>query len=202
MTGAEPFPVRFRRRRLWTTRLSRADHDAGGETGGRARHQQYPIPVLRRNSGSSKRLGARQILRTVLVEIHCVDRAAVLIEPVSSDSLPKTGIFAETAGDFWRFPPHVRQRGSPETQAIARKPVFPARFRVSRKARQIAGMRGWRRSANRTRLLPKIPCYITGNFTGKLHFLAAGDNRATTSRRVSRRSFRPFRYLNYQRISI
>jgi uncharacterized protein YbjT (DUF2867 family) len=48
-------------------------------------------------------------------------RATVLIEPVSADSLPKMGIFAEMAGDSWQFPPHVRQSGSPETKSNARK---------------------------------------------------------------------------------
>ena len=32
--------------------------------------------------------------------VYCHPRAAVLIEPVSADSLPKTGIFADKAGDF------------------------------------------------------------------------------------------------------
>lgn len=36
-------------------------------------------------------------------EIDCHGRAAVAIEPVSADSLHKTGIFADLAGDFRRF---------------------------------------------------------------------------------------------------
>ena len=48
-------------------------------------------------------------------------RAAVVIEPVSGDSLRKTGVFADKAGDFRRFPPQVRRSGSPETKANARK---------------------------------------------------------------------------------
>ena len=36
-------------------------------------------------------------------EIDCHGRAAVAIEPVSADSLRKTGIFADLAGDFRRF---------------------------------------------------------------------------------------------------
>jgi len=54
-------------------------------------------------------------------QTECHDRAAVLIEPVAADSLSKTGIFAKTAGDFRRFPPQVRQGGSPETKSNARK---------------------------------------------------------------------------------
>jgi hypothetical protein len=56
-----------------------------------------------------------------LAEAECNGRAAVLIEPVSADSLPKTGIFAEKVGDFRRFPPQAWQGGSPETKAKARK---------------------------------------------------------------------------------
>jgi hypothetical protein len=44
-----------------------------------------------------------------------------VIKPVSADSLRKTGIFADKAGDFRRFPPQVRQSESPETKANARK---------------------------------------------------------------------------------
>ena len=49
------------------------------------------------------------------------DRAAVVIKPVSTHSLSKTGIFAEKAGDFRRFPPPPRRIGGPETKANARK---------------------------------------------------------------------------------
>lgn len=48
-------------------------------------------------------------------------RAAVVIKPVSADSLRKTGIFADKAGDFRRFPPQVRRTGSPETKSSERK---------------------------------------------------------------------------------
>ena len=48
-------------------------------------------------------------------------RAAVLIKPVSADSLPKTGIFAETAGDFQPFPPQIRRSRILETEANAQK---------------------------------------------------------------------------------
>lgn len=43
-----------------------------------------------------------------------------MIKPVSADSLRKTGIFADKAGDFRRFPPQVRRTGSPETKSNAR----------------------------------------------------------------------------------
>jgi hypothetical protein len=48
-------------------------------------------------------------------------RAAVVIKTVSADSLRKTGIFADKAGDFRRFPPEDRRTGSPETKSNARK---------------------------------------------------------------------------------
>jgi hypothetical protein len=50
-----------------------------------------------------------------------VGRAAVVIKPASAQSLSKTGIFAERARDFRRFPPPPRQTRSPETKANARK---------------------------------------------------------------------------------
>ena len=43
-----------------------------------------------------------------------------MIKPVSADSLRKTGIFADKAGDFRPFPPLGRQSGGPETEATAR----------------------------------------------------------------------------------
>jgi hypothetical protein len=54
-------------------------------------------------------------------KLHCRSRAAVVIEPVSADSLRETGIFADKARDFRRFPPHVGRTGSPETNPNARK---------------------------------------------------------------------------------
>jgi hypothetical protein len=54
-------------------------------------------------------------------KLHCRARAAVVIKPVSANSLSKTGIFAEKAGDFRPFPPSPRQTGGPETKANARK---------------------------------------------------------------------------------
>ena len=74
-------------------------------------------------NGVSNPAATDNLLLKMLIsrEIDYVRRAAVQIEPVSAESLPKTGIFAEMDGDFWRFPPHVRQSGSPETKANARK---------------------------------------------------------------------------------
>jgi hypothetical protein len=80
------------------------------------------------------------------------------------------GIFAEKAGDFRRFPLPLRQTGSPETKANARKAGFPAHSRVSWEAWPNAGMAGWRRSADRTRLQENS--LLTGNFTG--NFAIAG----------------------------
>ena len=51
----------------------------------------------------------------------CLAQAAVVIEPVSADSLRKTGIFADKAGDFRRFPPPVGKPGVRETKSNARK---------------------------------------------------------------------------------
>jgi hypothetical protein len=53
--------------------------------------------------------------------IDCLPRAAVGIETVSADSLRKTGISADKAGDFRRLPPQDRRAGSLETKSNARK---------------------------------------------------------------------------------
>jgi hypothetical protein len=44
-----------------------------------------------------------------------------VIKPVSADSLRKTGIFADKAGDFRRFLPQDRRTESSETKSNARK---------------------------------------------------------------------------------
>jgi hypothetical protein len=44
-----------------------------------------------------------------------------VIEPVSAENLCKTGISADGAGDFRRFPPHDRRTWSPEANPNARK---------------------------------------------------------------------------------
>jgi hypothetical protein len=44
-------------------------------------------------------------------------QVAVVIELVSTVSLRKTGIFAEKAGDFLRFPAHDLKIGRPETRS-------------------------------------------------------------------------------------
>jgi hypothetical protein len=68
-------------------------------------------------------------------------RAAVLIEPVSAHSLPKTGIFAERAGDFPHFRPQARQSGRPETESKARKAGISGQFS------RLLGSRAERRTA-------------------------------------------------------
>jgi hypothetical protein len=61
------------------------------------------------------------LLKSLSVKIDCRSRAAVVIEPVSADSLRKTGIFADTTGDFRRFPRQLRQNGCLETKENTRK---------------------------------------------------------------------------------
>jgi hypothetical protein len=69
----------------------------------------------------------------------------------------------ETFGDFrLNFgEPRVRRR-----KRMREMPGFPAHFRFVSERRPIAGMPGWRRSANRTCLQPNS--LQTGNFTGKI----------------------------------
>jgi hypothetical protein len=69
-------------------------------------------------------------------------RAAVVIKPVSADSLRKTGIFADKAGDFRQFPPPNRRNGSLETKSNARKAGISGPF--SRLLGSLAELRtGW-----------------------------------------------------------
>ena len=63
--------------------------------------------------------------------------------PVSGDSLCKTGIFADVAGDFCRLRPPYLQTKGPETESKARKPAFPAHSRLSWGTWVNAGMAGW-----------------------------------------------------------
>src|SRR5712671_6002670 len=77
-----------------------------------------------------------------LVETDCVHRAAVVIEPVSADSLLETGIFAGKAGDFRRFPPQDRSIGSPETKSNTRKAGISGP--IARRLRSLGNRRtGW-----------------------------------------------------------
>lgn len=84
------------------------------------------------------------LLETLSVpKIDCRLRAAVVIEPVSADSLRKMGISADTAGDFRRFPPQVRQAGAQRRKRMRRKPGFPAHSDVSSETWLYPGMGGW-----------------------------------------------------------
>ena len=67
-----------------------------------------------------------------------------MIEPVSAESLRKTGIFADKAGDFRRFPPQDRRTGSPETKLeCAKSRDFRPYSAWSVGAWPNAGMAGW-----------------------------------------------------------
>ena len=55
--------------------------------------------------------------------------AAVVIEPVSADSLCKTGIFEDRAGDFRQFRPREGVIGDPETKSNARNAGIPGPVR-------------------------------------------------------------------------
>lgn len=106
---------------------------------------------------------------TAMRGVSCHSRdlgAAVVIEPVSADSLRKMGIFADRGGDFRRFAPQLGRTKSPETKPNARKAGIPALSRVSWEAGPKAGLCGWRRSTGRTRLRPNS--LQTGNFSGNL----------------------------------
>ena len=95
-----------------------------------------------------KRLGKtktdKQILKTLSVGRTRLGRgAAVVIEPVSANSLCKTGVFRKMAGDFPRFCPRDWETGSLETSRIPKKPGFPGLYGAGCKLRPDAGLTGW-----------------------------------------------------------
>jgi len=59
------------------------------------------------------------------VGLNSVPRAAVVIEPVSANSLRKTGIFREWAGDFPAFRSGDWKSGRVETKSNAGKARIP-----------------------------------------------------------------------------
>jgi len=90
--------------------------------------------------------------------------------PVSGRDLPKTGVFQMSAGDYRLFRSENAQNRSPETGGgFAKARHWRAFLRVSGTVSPSAGLPGWRRSADRTRLQPNS--LLTGNFTGKIAFL-------------------------------
>ena len=114
---------------------------------------------------------------------ECHGRAAVVIKPVSADSLPKTGIFADKAGDFRRFPPQARQSGSPETKRMREKPGFPAHSRVSWEAWPNAGLGGCL-GRDRTQTFPIEfrPLKYQENFASKASFSCPETFRPSCNR--------------------
>jgi hypothetical protein len=75
-------------------------------------------------------------------QCDCCLRAAVAIELVFADSLRKTRIFADTAGDCRRKSPQERH-GNPETNSNARKSGISGPFSRLPAARPNAGLAGW-----------------------------------------------------------
>jgi hypothetical protein len=60
---------------------------------------------------------------------ECHGRAAVVIEPVSANSLRETGVFRETSGDFPPFRPREWETGSLETKPNGEKARISRPFR-------------------------------------------------------------------------
>src|SRR6202022_4222566 len=101
-------------------------------------------------------------------------RHAVRIEPVSRRCLPKTGIFQIFAGDYRRFGSRSGQFRSPETDSqFAKARYWRAFLRLLRVESPGAGLGGWRRSADHTRL--HWNSLLTGNFTGNFAILGLRD---------------------------
>jgi hypothetical protein len=85
--------------------------------------------------------------------------------PVSYRSLPKTGIFQISAGDYRRFRAKIVSIGCPETERQSAKGRnWRAFLGFMNVQSPVAALPGWRRSADRTRL--QANSLLTGNFTG------------------------------------
>ena len=110
------------------------------------------------------------------------------------------GIFAEKAGDFWRFPPEDLQTRSQETKSKARKARFPAPLRVTSGAWPNAGLAGWRRSTDRAGL--QVDSLQTGNFTGKSSVFEVAETVSMPKTPVLQRLFEDFpRRINRENFS-
>jgi hypothetical protein len=114
--------------------------------------------------------------RGLVWRTDCQGHHAVGSDAVSARSLPKTGIFQTSAGDYRRFRPKIVQTGRLATELIfAKTRNWLAFIGFSREQSPVAGLAGWRRSADRTRL--RTNSLLTGNFTGnfaipRVYFLA------------------------------
>jgi hypothetical protein len=89
-------------------------------------------------------------------------------------SLPKTGIFQISAGDYRLFRVGNGQIRSLETGCqFAKARHWRAFLRLLRVKSPGAGLVGWRRSADRTRL--RANSLVSGNFTGNFAILGLRD---------------------------
>ena len=90
--------------------------------------------------------------------------------PVFGRGLPKKGIFQISAGDYQRFRSHSGRFRRPETDSrFAKARHWRAFLSLLRAKSPVAGLPGWRRSADRTGL--QANSLLTGNFTGKIAIL-------------------------------
>jgi hypothetical protein len=88
---------------------------------------------------------------------------------VSRASLQKTGVFLDSAGDFWEFSPQKVRTSVSRNYWRPEKPAFGGPFSSKEGNSLKRGLPGWRRSADRTRL--QANSLLTGNFTGKIAIL-------------------------------
>jgi hypothetical protein len=158
-------------------------------------HNEGELKISRSTPGSyCSRLSsraARPLFKSYLsAKLDTALKRQSLSHQVSADSLRKMGIFADRARDLRRFLPQLRQTGSLETKANARKARIPAHSCVSRNAGRNGGMPGWRRSAHRTRLY--LNSLQTGNFTGKITISGLKATISKQETTVPQRLFKKF----------
>jgi len=88
---------------------------------------------------------------------------------VSRASLQKTGVFLDSAGDFWEFSTQKVRTSVSRDYWRREKPAIGGPFSSKEGNSLKRGMPGWRRSADRTRL--HANSLLTGNFTGNFAIL-------------------------------
>ena len=122
-----------------------------------------PSPLRRDNAGLA--YPVCQMPKRRMASCTASSGTQCRLNPVSGRNLPKTGVFQLSAGDYRQFRSENAQNRSPETGGqFAKGRHWQAFLLISGTFSPGAGLAGWRRSADRTRL--HANSLLTGNFTG------------------------------------
>src|ERR1700704_6659750 len=105
-------------------------------------------------SRSSSFLSGRAFTKNLTsVRTHCFPRHAVAIEPKSPAAVSaKREYLRIQLETFGRLAPETAKRECRDGSRMRKTPLFAALSRIARGSCPSAGLAGWRRSADRTRL--------------------------------------------------